>query len=287
MSASNSLQSYFLSALLAFTTALSAEEADDLGTVTIENSSHFILESSAIGQNFEIDIALPRGYSDSDNAYPVIYVTDGRLYFSIVASNTYILQLAGEIPPSIIVGIGYPGDVIESGTLRQRDLTPTVNNPNSGIPEGGADQFLEFIEDSVKPFVNSNFRTDQNRETLVGHSLGGLFAIYALFDERDLFENYVISSPSIWWGNNSGFEYEEAYAQIHSTLEKRVFISSAELEEMEGDKTQMVTNARILYQNLNRREYPDLSLEYVLFNDETHLSVMAPATIRGLKFVLN
>ncbi len=287
MSASHSLQSYFAFALLAFTTALSAEELNNLGMVTIENSSHFVLESSAIGQEFEIDVALPRGYDDSDDAYPVIYVTDGRLYFSIVASNTYILQLAGEIPPSIIVGIGYPGDVMASGALRQRDLTPTVNNPESGFPEGGADLFLEFIENSVKPFVNSNFRTDEDRETLVGHSLGGLFAIYALFNERDLFENYVISSPSIWWENNSGFEYEESYAESRSNLEKRVFISSAELEETEGDENQMVTNARSLYQNLNGREYSDLGLEYVLFDDETHLSVMAPATIRGLKFVLN
>ena len=36
---------------------------------------------------------------------------------------------------------------------------------------------------------------------LVGHSLGGLFALYALAQRPALFTGYVVMEPSAWWNN--------------------------------------------------------------------------------------
>ncbi|MGR5913571.1 hypothetical protein ACT7DA_04955 [Bacillus pacificus] len=43
----------------------------------------------------------------------------------------------------------------------------------------------------------------------LGHSLGGLFALHILFTNLNAFQNYFISSPSIWWNNQSVLEKEE------------------------------------------------------------------------------
>jgi len=85
----------------------------------------------------------------------------------------------------------YPVDtVFHSLYLRQRDLTPTkmdrgpYNMPVEGIAKitagkkWGAAEFLAFIQDELKPFINSTYNTVPEESGYFGHSLGGLFGLY-------------------------------------------------------------------------------------------------------------
>jgi pimeloyl-ACP methyl ester carboxylesterase len=62
--------------------------------------------------------------------------------------------------------------------------------------------FYHFIKTELKPYIERTYRTDTTNRTLMGHSLGGYFVLYALLKEAEgdgLFNNYVAASPSIWY----------------------------------------------------------------------------------------
>ena len=152
-------------------------------------------------------------YAESDEKYPVLYVLDADMLFGWVTAlvreaaslRAVGYPTAGFVPPNlIVVGIGYPMTVRRQPklafSLRTRDQTPTKNpwDKEWGGISGGAKNFLRFIRDELMPCINSNYRTDPTDSTIVGHSLGGLFALYVLFHEPDTFRRYVASSPSLW-----------------------------------------------------------------------------------------
>lgn len=67
---------------------------------------------------------------------------------------------------------------------------------------GGADVFLNFINNTVRPAVKARFpQLSCPREALYGHSYGGLTALHALFTKPLSFDCYMASSPSIWWNS--------------------------------------------------------------------------------------
>ena len=74
--------------------------------VPVSGSVRHQMYSEKIGQTFTIDVALP--FAPSDQPMPVVYVTDGGTMFPLVANSARLLQLGYELPPMIVVGIGYP-----------------------------------------------------------------------------------------------------------------------------------------------------------------------------------
>ena len=164
--------------------------------VAIAGSVTHVLSSEKINETFKIDIALPNSYGMGDRKYPVVYVTDGGGNFPIVVGNLRMLSLGFEMPDVIVVGIGYnTANIPRILAVRTRDLTPTNDHayterarksPMFALPDditpGGADDFVAFINGELKPFINKNYRTDSDNETLIGYSLGGLFGLHVLFN---------------------------------------------------------------------------------------------------------
>ena len=167
---------------------------------------------------------------------------------------------------------------------RTRDLTPVkstateeiyrkrfaaVGAPNVEIQTGGAPLFLDFIKKELFPFVETNYRIDNNARMLSGYSLGGLFAMYVLFHEPGLFSKYFIGSPSIQYKDGITFEYESNYAGNHSDLQADVFISAGALEDR---TSQNVTKIEGL---LSSRNYENLYLKSVIFDHENHVYMLS------------
>nr|WP_231860060.1 alpha/beta hydrolase-fold protein [Bordetella parapertussis] len=75
--------------------------------------------------------------------------------------------------------------------------TPDPRSPQRR--NGGAEAWLEFIETRVKPWVAGTTRVDTGRQTLYGHSYGGLFVLHTLLARPQTFQRYVAASPSLWW----------------------------------------------------------------------------------------
>ncbi len=234
-------------------------------------------------------------------------MTDGGMMFPIIAAVARTLQLARELPRMIFVGIGYPPEdeaqkpsagapAHNELMLRARDLTPTEVadygvDPASGAARrtagtGGADAFLDFIERQVKPLINSRFDVDQNDQTLVGDSLGGLFTLHTMLTRPSSFQRFLAGSPSLWWDEEKLFTTEQQYAQTHTDLPAHLFLSVGALEEGQRPADapfRMVTNTHKMAAQLSSRDYSGLRMTTHEFPGETHVSVVAATLSRGLR----
>ena len=266
---------------------------------SIDQTEVHSIRNERINQGYLLNILTPPGYNASEDYYPVVYITDGGPNFTALASITPLMQMTAELTQFIIVGITYDVEnTMHSMSLRARDLTQvtdadaekemaqywTQSMPDVGT--GGAAEFLRFINHEIKPYITSQFRVNHDDSTYAGYSLGGLFGLYALFNQPDSFKRYVIGSPSIWWANRDILQHENAYASGHSDLEARVFMSSGELEEPPAQKSAaMVTNMLSLAETLKTRAYTSLELEHTVLAAETHLSGIGTTLTRGIRSV--
>jgi len=284
---------------------------------TIPGAHEYVMHSPTIGTDFLISVSEPRKThvggpllppDPTRKKRPVIYVLDGNAFFSTVESIARNLQSGGEMPGAIIVGIGYddvdlPWDVMR---LRMRDLAPTASAmPSSAMPPaaqaggspspagdvqgGGAPAFLDFILSQVKPFIESTYPAEPEDSTLVGYSLGGLFALYTLFHHTGAFNRYLVGSPSIWWDDCRVARDEEAFAAVQGDLPARVFMSigSREEEPEQAKAAKMVQNMGAMAAALRSRNYPNLHLTSHVFEDETHASGSFTAFARGLRVLFD
>ena len=145
-------------------------------------------------------IYLPPDYDEGSEHYPVLYMHDGQNLFD------EILAFSGEweVDETLdeLHDMGDPGIIvvgIENGGVHRIDeYSPWVNNDYGG-GEGGA--YMDFIVNTLKPHVDSNYRTLQDRLNtgIMGSSLGGLISQYAIIEHQDIFSKAGIFSPSYWF----------------------------------------------------------------------------------------
>lgn len=151
----------------------------------------------------DITVWLPDGYSDTGPRLPVVYMQDGENLFDASHSLSGVswgvpdtvsrLIHERKIPPVIIVGIASTG-ARGREYLPQRiyDLLPDatrqlISRGWAGAPE--SDQYLEFIVDELKPFIEAHYHTQSDRPGtyIMGSSMGGLIAFYAQMEYPEVF----------------------------------------------------------------------------------------------------
>jgi|CXWL01.1.fsa_nt_gi predicted alpha/beta superfamily hydrolase len=163
--------------------------------VILQGTAHHKLASTQIGQTYDLFVSLPEDYASSGKSYPVLYVLDGW-HFPLLASLQNNNIYSERMPPVIMVNIGH-GQGVNPMPLRERDFTPTKT---SGSPaSGGAPAFLNFLEHDIIPLIERTYRTIPADRGLLGHSMGGLFALYALEERPALFQRIVAASPVANW----------------------------------------------------------------------------------------
>lgn len=108
-------------------------------------------------------------------------------------------------PDCIVVSIGYPLTNTTYSDQRYIDFQPVTPGEDPPALPGvrpGSDDFIAFIEDSLRPFVHSEFpNVNFARDALMGHSFGGLFAVYTLLRRPDLFDTFLVASPALYWND--------------------------------------------------------------------------------------
>jgi hypothetical protein len=118
----------------------------------------------------------------------------------------------------------------------------------------------------------------------LGHSYGGLFGLFALFEAPGLFDSLIIGSPTLTYGNRFAFRQEEAFAQAHRKFPASVYLYVGELEEGLDDTT--MTDTLRMAAILQGRNYEGFSLVKHIFADQNHCEVAAPGFQWGLKQAL-
>lgn len=237
--------------------------------VTLEGTEQWTMKS-AEGREYRIMVSLPEGDVPWTGGYPVIYLLDGNAYFpAFHAAKRAQDRLRG----SILVAIGYPSDTPLDFERRAFDLSPPQPAERNTPPQGGQDLFLEFIEKRLMPRVAERFKVDQDQRSLVGHSFGGMFGVYALFTRPALFQHVVAVSPSLWWRDRYLMAPERAFTRQAHAGQIDLTHRSLTLLMAERDMVQEIQDARALQLRLQALSQYGLRSDFQIEAGEDHMSV--------------
>ena len=229
------------------------------------------LESEVLGESRKLMISLPPGHEVGDARYPVLYLLDGDSHFTHTVGLLRFLESTAEAPPTIVVGI--------PNTDRTRDLTPPTAAGKDDFPTaGGVDDFLRFLRDEVFPWIEVEYRGSRHR-TLVGHSFGGLTAIYALVHHPEDYAAYLAISPSLWWDEQRLVAQATAAFADAEPRETGLYMTlGSEDSDMRGGFRRMEAL-------LSEGAPAGLRWDSRVLPDENHMSVPYRSTLLGLRFL--
>ena len=161
---------------------------------TQQDQSFTLTSEFSLNGEFFIKVHLPENYHETDQSYPVLYMTDADWFFGTASDMAYMMSLSGH--DFILVGIGY-GDKASCRDKRLKDLGSDLNK--DGIP--AYTLYQSFLKDELFPEIESRYRASNTNRTYFGWSLGALFANHLLYEQRDLFDNYILGGgrfPQDW-----------------------------------------------------------------------------------------
>ena len=205
----------------------SATNAEDGVPLVMGNT--FTLFSKTLDMDRRLSIRVPYGYDleqTKDKSYPVVYVIDGgpEQDFPHIAGLAQSREVNGTFSSFILVGI-------ETINRRHQIVPPATDvatyEAELGQKPGGSAQFRQFIGQDVIPWINERYRTN-GREVVMGESLAGLFVIETLFEDPNLFDDYIAVTPSMWWENMKYGIEASNYLKRLPAQEKRLYITSAD-----------------------------------------------------------
>lgn len=270
-------------------------ENTSMRKVTLAGTDEWSVISSINAQEYRIYIYQPSGEVPA-SGFPIIYTLDGNSTFAMTAEMVRIQSVRPEktgVVPAIVVGIGYNE---EAPFPPKRHYDFTMPAPEKDLPElpfgrplpkqGGALDFMSFVEDQLKPLVEARYPVDSNRQMIVGHSLGGLFVLHMLFARPHSFHTFIAGSPSIHWNEMHLRQQEQRWSgelnEGKYKLNTRVLIAVGELE---GNlKVPMIRNAEEQAERLSKLEGFGVLTGYQVFEAENHLSIVPVLINRALRF---
>lgn len=169
---------------------------------------------SDFAQSRNITIWLPAGYDPSGNhRYPVIYAHDGQNLFQPGSSYGGVewgldetaseMMAAGQLPPAIIVGIWNTDkrwqEYAPQKVIERLDTSGGSTWLGDEPPELLGDDYLKFLTEELKPYVDATYETAPGPETtfIMGSSMGGLISLYAAAEYPNIFGR--AAAVSIHW----------------------------------------------------------------------------------------
>jgi len=232
------------------------------------------IQSKALSEKRILNIYLPQGYHpDSLKTYPVVYALDGSAHedFLHIAGLVQFMNMYAIMPHSIVVGI--------ANVDRYRDFThPTdVKEDLEALPTGGGSvPFIEFLEKELQPFIQERYLTNGHR-TIIGQSMGGLLATELLLKKPDLFDDYIIVSPSLWWDGQSLVDEAADILKANQNLEKNIFLSLGQEPDVMHEVADKL--ARAIEESGNDK----LRLIYHPILEEDHATILHKAVYEGFE----
>jgi uncharacterized protein len=233
-----------------------------------------VLKSAELGEEREVWVGLPPGYASGRDRYQVLYVLDADGLFQPATAYAYYLPLGGSMPPVIVVGVRS-----KSTADRTRNFTPPATEGSTARPgTGGADRFLAFLTKELRPLVDRQYRT-QPFATLAGHSMAGLFAVYAMAREPRGFDAYFAFSPTLAWDKGSTVgRYAESLSGS-KPAGKFLYLSAAVEPQFPQEPTLELTRL------LKERAGSAVQWKYATFQGEDHFTTVPPALWDAMRWL--
>ena len=254
------------------------------------NSKPFVLgvideiESKQLAEKRILNIYLPEGYNKNDTIkYPVIYLLDGSAdedfihIVGLVQFNSF--SWVNRIPKSIVVGI--------ANVDRRRDFTypTTIAADKKQYPTTGkSENFIAFIEKELQPFIESKYKTNASK-TIIGESLGGLLAVEILLKKPELFNKYIIISPSIWWDNGSLLNQTSRVLENNFAQQTDIYIGVGKEGAAIGNTHVMEVDAKLLAEKLKATKSKTVNVYFDYLPQEDHGTIMHQAVSNAFKLL--
>lgn len=261
----------------------------------------------ADGRMHHVHVAWPVGPAPAAG-FPVLYLLDANATFGTVVEAIRMRSHRPEstgVVPAIVVGLAYPTDAPYARAHRHEDYTPWPpaeplgeRESHGAVPK--ADVFLDFLLGDVRRAIEADYAIDARRQTLVGHSLGGLLALYTLVTRPQAFSHYVAVGPSIWWNPPALFDALDQ-SPLHGIARAdrpRALLAVGEFEQriapwqqsIDTDEVRARRAARQVVDNAVRfggaLRTAGLDVHNLEFDSEDHASVVTRALGPALRFAL-
>lgn len=183
--------------------------------------SHYRFETldfaSADGKRrYRVYLGIPKTAAPA-KGYSVLYALDGNALTENLTSQR--LKAITRLP--VVVLIGYDTDLRFDTAARAHDYTPpdgqggiSADPADPARTHGGAADFLHLINTAIRPQIEARVKLNPSRQTLWGHSYGGLFVLYTLLNSPQSFDRYAAADPALWFAQGSLYrQYQAASGQ--------------------------------------------------------------------------
>ena len=205
-----------------------------IGAADIERHNKF---ASRFVSARNIDVWLPRDYATSDKDYKVLYFHDGQNLFNPewvyytqtdwdIDTTLQRLIDAGEVDDTIVVGIWstndrvsdyMPWDMYQAAPPEYREQMSRYMGS-----EPTSREYLRFVVDELKPFIDTNYRTRPGRDETftMGSSMGALISLYGIIEYPEIFGG--AAAVSTHWPSSMMLDNPEANEPILAWLRKSI-----------------------------------------------------------------
>lgn len=252
---------------------------DHLAYYKLEMQEHF-LDMSYFPTPRRVRVLLPESYRNETQAYyPVLYMHDGQnVFYSKESFSGHSWKVIPTIknnphfPKIIIVGIDNAGGHITRLNEYSPWITDSAGGTDMAYSGGWGAEYGKWIVKTLKPFIDTHYRTQPERENtlLAGSSMGGLITAYLGAAYPQVFGHLGVFSLASWFSEKSFLDFVNAHP-LHR--DSNVYIQVGTKEGDEYDKH--------FIDNINQ-EYIDCSLRYChsllrtgTSLDKMHLRIMA------------
>lgn len=204
-----------------------------------------------LDRNRKVWLYLPPDYETSTKNYPVIYMHDGQNVFD--AETAFAGEWEVDETLNALFEQGDHGAIVvavDNGVdLRLDEYSPWANPEYGG---GDGEAYIQFIAETLKPYIDENFRTlpEAEHTALIGSSMGGLISTYGGIEEAETFGKIGAFSPSYW------FALDELNAYVASstadlTESRMYFVASV------NESATMASNVYAMQELLEAKGLPE------------------------------
>ncbi|SIS99298.1 alpha/beta hydrolase [Paracoccus saliphilus] len=274
------------------------------GTADCGGTRWFDLADSVTGAVRRVFLWIPPG-TPPETGWRALWLLDGNAVIgtAVDAMRAQAFWPEGtDIGWGALIAIGYPTSDAYDPFRRSWDLGPPPGRSYPPFHEGGAEvrtggggEMARFMLEDVRVFLADHVRLDPERQSLFGHSFGGLFTLWLMFTRPDAFRTWIAASPAITWEDSFLQRHLEEFQPAGRAL--TVHLSAGEWEGSElapfqrdradaaerlaqKEQTRTVAAAREMAASLTCL---GLRAGFEIYPDETHMSVLPMAVNRAVR----
>ncbi|SDX41671.1 alpha/beta hydrolase-fold protein [Hymenobacter psychrophilus] len=238
-------------------------------STALQPNVRIISESFAmpqLGRTRRVWVYLPNDYATATaRRYPVLYMHDGQNVFDACTSFSGEWSVDETLSQLQAQGLDATGSIVvaidNGGSERLNELSPWNNPPYGG---GQGDQYVDFMVQTLKPYIDANYRTLTGREFtgVAGSSMGGLISTYAALKYPLVYGRVGVFSPAFWFAEQPLF----AYLRLHPPRPDTRFYFVAGATE----SATMAPLMRAMHDSLAKTGMPAANLSYHSVPDGQH-----------------